>query len=387
MSSPNASQVRDIPSVRIAPSSDEVLNNLGPLADLTGSWHGHGFNLVARPDLQANTNLFLELNLTDETLKFDPISSSIPNRGFGQVDAELFGLTYLQKISDRTTGGALHIEPGIWVYMPTTTDPKLPASVFRMGSIPHGNALLAQGVASTFNTAPVVGPGSTATGANPSASLFPSFNTTPFAVSVTPTPPTPANPPFAPATVAPIFFAGGSSEFLSAPPAAHGGFTQYTLTNAFSNTNTRTPLGNVPAVLPPEITQTLLNDPITLLQNEILNLIAEGHSFEGTALNIATSTPILFGTNPNQSTPNTSVTVPAGGGDIGNIPFLKNNATSALTYATFWITKVSHPKRPSFMQLQYAQMVLLNFPALLIPDSPIFAWPHVSVATLHKTFG
>jgi hypothetical protein len=51
-----------------------------------------GFNLVARPffGLPAvppstpavpAANLFLELNLTNETLKCDPISSSIPNRG------------------------------------------------------------------------------------------------------------------------------------------------------------------------------------------------------------------------------------------------------------------------------------------------------------------
>jgi hypothetical protein len=39
------------------------------------------------------------------------------------------------------------------------------------------------------------------------------------------------------------------------------------------------------------------------------------------------------------------------------------------------------------MQLQYAQMVMLNFPALKIPGKPNFAWPHVSVATLRKTFG
>jgi hypothetical protein len=33
-------------------------------------------------------------------------------------------------------------------------------------------------------------------------------------------------------------------------------------------------------------------------------------------------------------------------------------------YATFWIEKVKHKKTGhSFMQLQYAQMVTLNFPA------------------------
>ena len=122
-----------IPSVRISPDNETVLKQLGLLKDLAGNWHGKGFNLVARPffglPAAAPTpaipaaNLFLELNLTQETLKFDPISSSIPNRGTFQEDLELFGLTYLQKISDATTGGALHIEPGIWVTHAPTTDP------------------------------------------------------------------------------------------------------------------------------------------------------------------------------------------------------------------------------------------------------------------------
>lgn len=49
------------------------------------------------------------------------------------------------------------------------------------------------------------------------------------------------------------------------------------------------------------------------------------------------------------------------------------------------------------MQLQYAQFVSLQFPAVLIPSNLPppqsdqgklnFSWPHVSVATLRKTFG
>lgn len=88
---------RHIPTVRISPDNETVIKNLGLLGELAGNWHGKGFNLVARPDFEDQTNVFLELNLTSETTKFDPISSSIPNRGFAQPDIELFGLTYLQK--------------------------------------------------------------------------------------------------------------------------------------------------------------------------------------------------------------------------------------------------------------------------------------------------
>ena len=358
-----------IPTVRISPSPQDVIESLGPLGDLPGFWEGHGFNLVARPNFEHNTNLFLELNLTQETLKFDPISTSVPNRGVAQNDTELFGLTYLQKISDRTTGGALHIEPGIWTFIKATTNPDLPKSVARMGTIPHGNALLAEGIATPFSGPPALGSFHATDGANPAFSAFPSFNSTPFPVSAPP-----------------LFFAAGSSEAASAPPATHGGFTQYTLSDP-TNESSRTPSGNIPPVLPPEITQELINDPIILLQKQILHQQSQGHTFEGTALNIATEAPLNFATAVNATTPVASVSVTAEGGSIGNIPFLQTNANAATVYATFWITKVSHPKRRSFMQLHYAQMVLLNFPAILIPGKPNFSWPHVSVGTLTKVFG
>jgi hypothetical protein len=57
------------------------------------------------------------------------------------------GLHYLQKVADCVTHGALHIEPGVWIHIPETTDPKAPATVVRQSTIPHGDSLLAQ---STF---------------------------------------------------------------------------------------------------------------------------------------------------------------------------------------------------------------------------------------------
>src|ERR1700744_5313483 len=98
--------IKHVPTVRLSPDNATLLANLGLLAELAGTWQGGGFNLVARPDFQDQTATFLELNLTSETLSFTPISSAIPNRGFAQPDIALFGLTYLQQISDATTGGA-----------------------------------------------------------------------------------------------------------------------------------------------------------------------------------------------------------------------------------------------------------------------------------------
>ena len=98
-----------ISDVRISPDNQTLLNQLGLLQKLAGTWKGKGFNLIARPDFHDRTDLYLQLNQTRETLKFDPIGSSIPNRGFGKHDIELFGLTYLQQIADaRLRRGAAH---------------------------------------------------------------------------------------------------------------------------------------------------------------------------------------------------------------------------------------------------------------------------------------
>jgi len=418
-------------------------DGLGLLAGLAGKWAGTGFNLIARPPfhyttaefLKCNpnpnppnaayvTDLYLQLNQTRETLQFDAIGSPIPNRGFGQEDIQLFGLTYLQKISDQGRDGALHIEPGIWITQPATTfppeaDPPKGQIVGRMGSIPHGNALLAQGAAQPFNGPPVLAAG----GVPYNGSLFPSFNSTPFGV-----------PPTAPGIV---FNAPGSSERVTgaipAPgaPAAPVPFPPYDFTvpagpitpglafgglvyNPPFTLNTRTPYDTNPVEppLPPAINgvamQTIINDPITLLQQVINQQVADGYTFEGTALNIATTTPLTFLQNPNTGPTGPKlppVTVPQFGGGIENIQFLngvttppppappvtiEENAQTAVVYATFWIEKVTHKKSGrSFMQLQYAQMVVLNFPIFhLLPKTYVnLGWPHISVATLVKHFG
>jgi|HubBroStandDraft_1064217.scaffolds.fasta_scaffold00608_4 hypothetical protein len=144
------------------PLSTEA-KNLGPLADLAGTWVGGGFNLISLPDFDSTPPstgpkpFRLKLNATKETLEFTPIGGAIPNRGSetdlpngtGQTDINLFGLTYLQRVSDLVTNSALHIEPGIWINVPASTvlPPNQPATVVRMGTIPHGDSLLAQ---STF---------------------------------------------------------------------------------------------------------------------------------------------------------------------------------------------------------------------------------------------
>ncbi len=382
-----------VSSIRLAPDSATVVKQLGLLGDLAGTWTGKGFNLIGRPDFHNKENVYLQLNQTRERLEITPIGSAIPNRGFGQDDINLFGLTYLQRISDANHGGALHIEPGLWVTQPNTTYPgeEVPGGeqiIGRMGSIPHGNAMLAQGIAAPFKGTPVLKAAATQSAFSP----FPSFNSTPF--------PVPALPG------SPIVNADGSSEKLTAAAAGVPPFGSYDLTVNGVPPNARTPFGTTEPSLPPAINgvamQDIVNDPIRLLQQTIELQAKEGYEFEGVVLNIASQRKITFfkAANSAPGAATTAVDVPTFAGGIENIQFLEGgeptgakgpNADTALVYATFWIETVSHKDRPTFLQLQYAQMVVLNFGILTALNAPpnrlvMIGWPHVSVATLRKTF-
>jgi hypothetical protein len=141
------------------PRRQEGESALGPLAGLAGHWRGTGFNVIWRPDHvpgNPGQDRFLELNLTSEQLTFDPIPGAIPNRGLLQDDINMFGLTYLQQISDSNLDAGLHIEPGIWARVPETEDPAEPETVVRMASIPHGTTIVAQGLSRTVNGGPLI---------------------------------------------------------------------------------------------------------------------------------------------------------------------------------------------------------------------------------------
>jgi hypothetical protein len=145
------------PDFRVASPVLTRFQQLGPLGELPGTWHGHGFNLIARPDHQQGNDIFLELNPTDEQLVLSAIGGAIPNRGSVQDDIEIFGIHYLQQISDHSTGGAIHIEPGLWLNIPETTDPEQAATVARLATIPHGTAVLTQGNALEVDGPPRIG--------------------------------------------------------------------------------------------------------------------------------------------------------------------------------------------------------------------------------------
>lgn len=156
-------------NVQINPAVLATLSpGLGALADFVGNWTGTGFNTIFRPNsTQTPTELptsaggdnILELNLTQETLSFSPSLGSVPNRGIVQGDAFLNGVPYLQSISDVTVAGqsvGVHVEPGLWMAVPPTTDPAEGQTYSRMASIPHGTTVVAQGTSQTFAGAPTI---------------------------------------------------------------------------------------------------------------------------------------------------------------------------------------------------------------------------------------
>ncbi len=293
-------------------------NPLGPLAGLPGKWAGKGFNAIWRPHFKQQDR-FLELNLTDEVLTFEGISGPIPNRGLLQDDIDMFGLTYMQQISD-ISGAGLHIEPGIWAVVPSTTAPAEPATVVRMASIPHGTTILAQGTSLSVNGPP----------------QFDDVNLIPFGVGGVP----PVN--------------GANNQAFN---QAKQTFPELDLAVA---SNFRLPSPNLAA-----ITQDMVINPNLVLKQAI----AGQNILHTTVLKVSTSS----------SAPQAGG-VPIVGGGTSNTAFLKGaaggpNAVSARVDAVFWLETVQGVNgAPNHQQLQYTQTVLLNFNGL--------SWPHVSVATL-----
>jgi hypothetical protein len=211
--------------------------NLGPLAFLAGSWRGPGFNAIWRPDNpesrpQTNpsdqTKRLLELNLTHDSFDFHVIPGVVPNRGLNpQTDLSLYGLHYLQRVSDAdpvpskkvhphgystTARQALHIEPGLFMNVPASSPPPVTVpptpnndppivykdAIVRMGSIPHGVTVLMQGP--NPGTTPTLGPPNIPplTPFSTPGNVYPGLSPMPFPGNYAGPPPLPvgsANPP------------------------------------------------------------------------------------------------------------------------------------------------------------------------------------------------
>ncbi len=301
--------IPDAPQLTEGPPPDP----LGHLAQLPGTWTGHGFNTIWRPHHpSAAQDRFLELNLTTETIVFTKVNGAIPNRGLLMPDINMHGITYLQQISETSGGAGLHIEPGIWANVPATTDPTEPATVVRMASIPHGTVMLAQGTTQFLQGGPP---------AIPNNNIIPFFFGSPV--------PTNSNADFA---------------------TGEGTFPELNLSiaTAFRHAS-------------PGVTQAMVRNPNSVLQAAISGKTIKNRTF----IRISTKhNPIKGG-----GTANTAFL--ASGGPPGG------NANATEVDATFWIETIAGTGgQPDTLQLQYTQLVMLDFNGI--------HWPHVTVSTLQK---
>ncbi|MGA2835118.1 MAG: heme-binding protein [Acidimicrobiales bacterium] len=367
---------------------------LGPLASLVGSWSGPGFNAIWRPDNEqppANSAIhrFLELNLTNDSFEFQVIPGAVPNRGFDtQADLELFGLHYLQRTKDAdpppfsTAGQALHIEPGLFMNVPGSEANNDQATIVRMGSIPHGTTVLMQGpnpgaeVQQGIPTIPVLQPFANFPGVQP-------FTTT-AGVGIQPIGIAPSSP---------------------GPPAVTYGAEHVVPENQNTAADAAFPATQSNGPYPPEF-QGFVNDPNSVLRDaiagqDILGFIQIDLSAPGVGQGIE-NIPFLGIPNMDYSD-HTAAVNPTN--PVDTDPTLAGTTPNAFVYsaqATFWIEFVRIPftvpavrpadpdpaptpsgvlqqvepffGQPTFLQLQYSQLVILVFNDIL--------WPHVTVATM-----
>lgn len=140
-------------------SPPSVEPGLGILISLVGKWAGTGLNLIWRPQQpDSGSDHFLEINRTEDSIEFDGIPGGIPNRGLLQADLTMSGIRYVQQVSDSNLDAGLHVEPGLWLSIPASTNPPLPATIARLATIPHGTTVLAQGIEEPATSGPPVIP-------------------------------------------------------------------------------------------------------------------------------------------------------------------------------------------------------------------------------------
>ncbi len=288
---------------------------------------GRGFNLVSlprNPNPAVDSNPFrLKISATMEALSFTLVGAPIPNRG-AQEDIQFLGLTYFQQVANAETGEGMHVEPGFWLYMPDQSD----ATLVRLGTIPHGDSLLAQG---KVVTPPISGP-----------------------------------PNIQKADPMPFTIDPATGNRVNETDSKYVSMFTYAANNP--------PLG---------VTGALVTDPNAMLTDTNTQLLQAGKKIMKTEVLFVNANPIggingapiiAPGPPPPPNVPPPPLSDPIGG--IVNVPFVRANANAMSFSAIFWVETVQNPDGFLSLQLQYTQTVILDFDGL--------KWPHISVATLIK---
>ncbi|KAK6708354.1 hypothetical protein SNK04_009317 [Fusarium graminearum] len=366
---------------------------LDALEEFKGCFRGFGFNTIFRPSGEKDNCIFdkdtedenvdnlLQLNLTGETQTFGSSLGEIPNRGlFDQADINLTGFPYTQTIVDAMPPGKesssvgvceppiIHFEPGLWMRVPQVEHmPRLKASFCRMGSIPHGTTINAQGFSPSKTS--------------PGAPDIPSISITPIVIP----------------TQGSIAIADAERFTLNSQSAGN-------------NATRRLPQDLSAFIANGTITQEILDNPNTILVDAnrdktivknimfIVSTNAPPGSFGGGTSNIGFNIGADGGQQLNASAQNNSGNANAVDvtaqywvsqvrAEIELDPSMKVGQTvspAALhardTVPEFFLDEdVTIPSSPKtvtvvYPQIQYSQLVFLDFNGL--------KWPHVTVATL-----
>ena len=297
--------------------------DLGPLAQLPGTWDGvgTGWNAIALPFAGPGpADYRLLLNQYNETLIFSLVDKGVPNRGLSadhlvQRDQFLVALDYEQSIHQvavvdepaSTVRGAIdaaiHHEPGLFLNMLNEIPDGF--DIARLATIPHGDSVLALGRSSRHPGPPVIGAvNGLPVGVradvdnNPYLAPYKVFRDTPFVGNVT----FPGFPGFDP--------------------------------------------------VEPEKLLQLANTGVDITRTTVLEL------------------DTTFAT-----------------GGVHNIPFVVRQANAVSMKSTFWISEIAPENEGDepILQLQYLQVVMLDFFDRRDGQPGRIGWPHVSINTLRKT--
>lgn len=136
----------------IAPHVRQTVDiDYGSLTGLIGTWTGTGFNMVALPNQQDGFGLLVQKY--NETLIIDAVGATTPDRGLTEI-VNIPTLQYRTTINDFETGLLLHVEAGFWETIPAAANGGF--DIFRLATIPHGDALTAMGNATVLAGPPVI---------------------------------------------------------------------------------------------------------------------------------------------------------------------------------------------------------------------------------------
>lgn len=147
-----------LPFVRLSGPAHQVADSLGPLAGLVGTWMGSkGWEIIAvpsvrqMPDSKDTVESFrLIVRPYIEIITFVPIGAPVPNRGYPN-DLFITGVQYEMRITDAETNQPLHLEVGMWLYLPEQQQ-----TMARSATVPHGDSLLALGNSQVINGKPTI---------------------------------------------------------------------------------------------------------------------------------------------------------------------------------------------------------------------------------------